>query len=191
MAFPVNDADSPSHPAQEATLGVFSASAEPKPSATRRRRKPAVKAASPDVDSEDDDLKEFEIVLHVFPQVKKPAGRGKSRVARPEPVKFGPISADVGLDYVGLMEKFAKAMGTEVPFLVASSVEWRWMKPANSQFVPLRDEDGLKSMLKHINSPPKGASGGSIIVKMDAPVKKPATQLMVRLVHVTGIRCSG
>jgi hypothetical protein len=65
------------------------------------------------------------------------------------------------------------------------------MKPANSQFVPLRDEDGLKSMLKHINSPPKGASGGSIIVKMDAPVKKPATQLMVRLVHVTGIRCSG
>ncbi|KAJ7823608.1 hypothetical protein B0H14DRAFT_2370044 [Mycena olivaceomarginata] len=179
MAFPVNDTDSPPHLARETTLGVFPASAEPKPSATRRRRKPAVTAALPDLDSEHEDLKEFEIVLHVFPQIKKPAGRiGKSRAAKPEPVKFGPISANVGVDYDGLMEKFAKAMGTAVPFLIASSVEWRWMKPANSQFVPLRDEDGLRSMLKHVNSPPKGASGDSIIVKMDAPVKQPATQHM-------------
>ncbi|KAJ7817524.1 hypothetical protein B0H13DRAFT_1922872 [Mycena leptocephala] len=164
MAFPVNDADSSLTSGTGSHAGRVFCLRRAKAPATRQRRKPAVKAASPDVDSEDDDLKEFEIVLHVFPQVKKPAGRAKSRVARPEPVKFGPISADVGVDYVGLMEKFAKAMGSEVPFLIASSVEWRWMKPANSQFVPLRDEDG--------------ASGGSIIVKMDAPVKKPATQLM-------------
>ncbi|KAJ7880816.1 hypothetical protein B0H14DRAFT_3858023 [Mycena olivaceomarginata] len=168
MAFPVNDTDSPPHLARETTLGVFPASAEPKPSATRCRRKPAVTAALLDVDSEHEDLKEFEIVLHVFPQIKKPAGRiGKSRAAKPEPVKFGPISANVGVNYDGLMEKFTKAMGTAVPFLIASSVEWRWMKPANSQ-----------SMLKHVNSPPKGASGDSIIVKMDAPVKQPATQHM-------------
>ncbi|KAJ6549184.1 hypothetical protein B0H10DRAFT_2242995 [Mycena sp. CBHHK59/15] len=159
-------------------LGVFSASAEPKPSATRRRCKPAVKAAPVDEDSTDDNLKEFEIVLHVFPQVKRPAGRnGKARAAKPEPVKFGPISATIGVDYDGLMDKFAKAVGTEVPFLNTSSIEWRWMKPANSQFVPLRDEDRLKSMLKHINSPPKGASGNSIIVKMDAPVKKPTQHM--------------
>ncbi|KAJ7868808.1 hypothetical protein B0H14DRAFT_3583633 [Mycena olivaceomarginata] len=167
MTFPVNDTDFPPHLARETTLAKALGNTS------------QAYTSPPNVDFEDEDLKEFEIVLHVFPQVKKPAGRsGKSRAAKPEPVKFGPISANGGVDYDGLMGKFAKAMGTEVPFLNASSVEWRWMKPANSQFVPLRDTDGLKSMLKHINSPPKGASGDSIIVKMDAPVKRPATQHM-------------
>ncbi|KAJ6609310.1 hypothetical protein B0H10DRAFT_1954735 [Mycena sp. CBHHK59/15] len=117
MAFPVNDTDSPPHLAWESTLGMFSATAEPKPLATHHRRKPAVKVAPVDEDSADDDLKEFEIVLHVFPQAKKRTGRnGKGRTAKPEPVKLGP-------------------------------------------FQPMCIWD-------------------SIIVKMDAPVKKPATQHM-------------
>ncbi|KAJ7134935.1 hypothetical protein C8R43DRAFT_956165 [Mycena crocata] len=168
--------------ASASTMGVFAASTEPRPPATRRSTRTSVNVPvvdiaedSADGDSEPEPPKEFEIVIHVPVAEKKPAGRKKTKSAKVDPLTFGPTTAHVEMEYDELMGDFAKALSTLVIYLERSSMKWKFVKPANSIFLPLRNASGLKSLVKQIRSLPK--SGASmIIVQMDAPVKKPAMQ---------------
>ncbi|KAJ7202250.1 hypothetical protein B0H12DRAFT_1330823 [Mycena haematopus] len=170
---PLQDLSIPDDP----TLSVFPASAAPKPRATRVRQKPAV---SPPPDAEpdpvDDESIDFEILVHVISPQKQSAKKSKAKGPKPGPVKFGPIQANTDMDLNGLLEQLAEAVDSEIPFLAAASVEWRWLKPANSLFLPLRNDTGFKSLMNQIRNPPKNVSSRYIIIQMDAPVRKPQTQ---------------
>ncbi|KAJ7439798.1 hypothetical protein B0H11DRAFT_2354506 [Mycena galericulata] len=143
------NADPVPQSATEGILGVFLSSDDPKPKGVRTKCKILVEVATPEDDSTDDGPKEFEIVVHVVVQDKKTAGKkAKTKV---DPVKFGPMTANVDMDYAKLMEVVAEALDTKPVFLAASSFEC------------------VKCMQM-------GASGTFIIIKMDPPAKQPATQ---------------
>ncbi|KAJ7135342.1 hypothetical protein C8R46DRAFT_1235055 [Mycena filopes] len=153
------------------SVGKFPASVDA-PRATRAKRK--AKEPSPESESGGEDPKAFEILIHIPAAEKKSGSRKQVKSkAKVEPLKFGPVAANVNISYEELMAVLAEALDTEAMFLATSSAEWRWMKPANSQFVPLCNEAGLRSLTRQILAPPKGASGAYIIVKMNPPVKRP------------------
>ncbi|KAJ7757281.1 hypothetical protein DFH07DRAFT_772982 [Mycena maculata] len=71
------------------------------------------------------------------------------------------------------VDSVAELLGTTSEFLVVSSMEWRWLKPQNSAWLPLRNESGYNSMINQLLSPPKNVSPAYIIIKMDEPMKPP------------------
>ncbi|KAJ7274472.1 hypothetical protein B0H12DRAFT_1319430 [Mycena haematopus] len=147
--------------------------AEPKP-----RGKPArasMRPPSPDVDIPD--AKEVEIMVWTYAAPKKPARKSK-KVAKVEPISHGPITTSTEMGWEETVDNIAKLLGTAADFLVISSMEWRWLKPQNSAWLPLRNESGFTSLIRQLLSPPKGVSGAYIIVKMDEPMKAPPTMSM-------------
>ncbi|KAJ7260750.1 hypothetical protein C8J57DRAFT_1184620 [Mycena rebaudengoi] len=139
----------------------------------RKKRAPTRPSPEPsDVDQES----VFEIMIQTYPSVRKMVG--KKKAPKPEASSHGPIEANTDMSWEDLLSAMAGELGTDPAFLVISSCEWRWIKPNNSVFLPLRTESGFKSLLKQLRAPPKNVSGQYILVKMDEPVRKPAAVKM-------------
>ncbi|KAJ6523460.1 hypothetical protein DFH09DRAFT_1420868 [Mycena vulgaris] len=171
--------ETPGDPLPEGTQSVFPV--VPKVKATRAKRKPApARTPTPDSDPEPSRPIPFEILIHTYPLPKKPSARSNRKKApKAEPTAIGPVDGHVDMNYTQLLEALADAMETEPVFLPSASMEWRWLKPANSAFLPLRSQAGLTSLLKQICTPPsRNVSSKYIIIKMNEPVKRPATQHM-------------
>ncbi|KAJ6594964.1 hypothetical protein B0H10DRAFT_1960572 [Mycena sp. CBHHK59/15] len=151
-----------SHPAGTVVQDIFPANPMPRAPTTRTRQKAPARVPSPDEDLEAIGL---EILLHVLP-----AAKGKA--AKPDPIKFGPVQANVDMEHSDLLEKVAEVVNTDIPFLATLSMEWCFIKPANSLFLPLHNDAGWKSLKNQMCNPPK-SSTQYIIIQMDAPVKKP------------------
>jgi hypothetical protein len=96
-----------------------------------------------------------------------------------DPHALGPGAADVGMEWQAFLEVIAEVLETEPSFLFVDSMEWRWVKLANSMFLPLRSRLAYLSMIKQLKAPPKNVSGSYIIVRMDEPVKKPIDRTKV------------
>ncbi|KAK6993259.1 hypothetical protein R3P38DRAFT_3076671 [Favolaschia claudopus] len=152
------------------------------PPASRRRAPAPTPAPTPGPASQppDDtipDAIEFEVMVWLPAPPEKSAGARKAKKApKPEQPSFGPITAHTDMDYDVFLEVPAEKLSATPNFLVLSSMEWRYVKPANSVWLPLRDLDGYKSLIKKILKPGKGVSATYIIVRMKNPVKPPATQ---------------
>jgi hypothetical protein len=91
-------------------------------------------------------------------------------------------------DYI--VDTIANLLGTSPKFLIISSMEWRWLKPQNSPWLPLQNESSFASLIRQLLSPPKAVSGAYIIVKMDEPMKAPPTVSMVRQIYFAFNACS-
>ncbi|KIM73029.1 hypothetical protein PILCRDRAFT_93228 [Piloderma croceum F 1598] len=103
-------------------------------------------------------LKPFEVLLWVVHALKKVAGPGqKTKLQKQEPMSFGPLQ----LNTVSLANKVESAP----PNLVISSLEWRFMKPANSPWMPLHSAVAYTSLVKQMAS----AKTPNVIVHMDLP----------------------
>ncbi|KAJ7242534.1 hypothetical protein C8J57DRAFT_1726337 [Mycena rebaudengoi] len=146
--------------------------AVPKDQALRTNQIPPAKAVTPVTDVEISDATDFEILIWVYPAPKKATNRTKGkRAAKAEPTSYGPIAATTNMDFNDFVHAVSSLLGTSQEFLVVSSQQWRWLKPANSAWLPLRDDSNFKSLLRQLVSPPKGVSKAYIIVKMDEPMK--------------------
>ncbi|KAJ7506001.1 hypothetical protein B0H11DRAFT_2186195 [Mycena galericulata] len=164
------------------TQSVFSAVPGGKPKSTRAKRTDVAPAPLELNDPDDPEQFDFEIVIHSMPPEKKP-GRGRTRVPKVKPVTFGPITANTVITWPEFLDMLAEQLGTMAAFLVVSSFEWRWLKPANSAFLPVRANSGLLSLLNKIRSPPKGVPERYIIIKMEQPVKQPAKRQLPWVAH--------
>ncbi|KAJ6626532.1 hypothetical protein B0H10DRAFT_1941826 [Mycena sp. CBHHK59/15] len=158
-------------------LSVFPAGLKPK--GPRTKPAPAsTRPPSPDVDVPD--AKEFEIMVWTYgaPKKSSSSARKSKKVAKVEPISHGPITANTDMIWDYMVDTIAKLLGTSAEFLIISSMEWRWLKPQNSPWLPLRNESGFASLIRQLLSPPKAVSGAYIIVKMDEPMKAPPTVSM-------------
>ncbi|KAF8199378.1 hypothetical protein K438DRAFT_1933409 [Mycena galopus ATCC 62051] len=153
-------------------LSIFPAAPRPKPQRAKRAL-PSARAPSPDADISD--AKDFEIVVWTCPTPKKPSStaRKPKKAAKVEPSSHGPITANTDMAWEDTLDAVAILLGTTSEFLVISSIEWRWLKPQNSAWLPLRNLGGYSSLIKQILSPPKAVSMAYIIVKMDEPMRAP------------------
>ncbi|KAJ7321266.1 hypothetical protein DFH08DRAFT_970131 [Mycena albidolilacea] len=151
----------------------------PKPKGPHTKPAPAsTRPPSPDVDLPD--AKEFEIMVWTYgaPKKSSSSARKSKKVAKVEPISHGPITANTDMTWDYMVDTIANLLGTSPEFLVISSMEWRWLKPQNSPWLPLRNESGFASLIRQLLSPPKAVSGAYIIVKMDEPMKAPPTVSM-------------
>ncbi|KAJ7829940.1 hypothetical protein B0H13DRAFT_2679691 [Mycena leptocephala] len=158
-------------------LSVFPAGPKPKGPRTNLALA-STRPPSPDVDIPD--AKEFEIMVWTYGAPKKSSSstRKPKKATKVEPISHGPISASTDMTWDEMVTTVAKLLGTSAEFVVTSSMEWRWLKPQNSPWLPLRNESGFSSLIRQLLSPPKAVSVAYIIIKMDEPMKAPPSVSM-------------
>ncbi|KAF8142390.1 hypothetical protein K438DRAFT_2030097 [Mycena galopus ATCC 62051] len=151
------------------------------PAAPRRTKYTPVVPHPPGLTPVIPDAKDFEIYVEVMaPAPTKPVGRvGRSKNrGKVEPEKFGPIPGNTDMIWEDALEAIADLLGTSTPYLVLSSMEWRWVKPKNSARLPLRDFRGYNALIRQLLNPPKGVSATQVIVATSQPMKVPSQASM-------------
>lgn len=125
------------------------------------------------------------MIWGVKPVKQATSVRGKPRkVPQPDPSTYGPITASTGDGWEGLLVRLANCLGTDKNFLLLQSMEWRWLRPANSMWLPLRDPNGFASLLKQLKTTqPRGVSTTYIIVRMAEPARRPVAPSMVSSIN--------
>ncbi|KAJ7758631.1 hypothetical protein B0H16DRAFT_1820582 [Mycena metata] len=144
--------------------------AAPKPSSSRTK---CVPPSTPEINIPE--AKDFKIVVWTCPAPKKPSSgqRKQKTITKVEPTTHGPITANTDMSWEDALEALVGLLGTTPEFMVVTSIEWCWLKPMNSAWLPLRDLTGYSSLIKMLQSPPKNVSVAYIIIKMDEPMRAP------------------
>lgn len=125
--------------------------------------------------------KPFEILVWVIRPPKKVAGPGrKTKLQKQEPMSFGPLQLDTSVLWDSFLQSLAGEVESGPPNLAISSLEWRFMKPANSPWMPLRSATAYTSFIKRMAS----ARTPNVIVRMDPP-KAPTTAVLVCIFRYT------
>ncbi|KAJ6625336.1 hypothetical protein B0H10DRAFT_2212011 [Mycena sp. CBHHK59/15] len=122
----------------------------------------------------------------VFPIMLKPKLTRAKRTAPPVEAFsdakdfeiMGPIEANTDMAWDDSVDNLAGLLGASSEFLVVSSMEWHWLKPQNSAWLPHHTESGYNSLIKQCLSPPKNVSPSYIIIKIDPLMKSPPSQSM-------------
>jgi hypothetical protein len=109
----------------------------------------------------------YEALIWVIPLSKKLSAHKQKKVAKIEPVKYGPADFVSDRTWAQFQTLLAGLVDTLPTSLTLPSLEWRWQKLANSLWVPLRDEGGYLSLLQKLHEM-KGSP--YVIFQMDAPV---------------------
>jgi len=131
--------------------------------------------------SDDDDELKFELVMWAIKPVKAVMAvrHKKSKTAKVEPITFGPADADTGIEWESFLEILADLLEMKPLLLVVHSFEWRWLKPANSPWLPLRAPSAYESLIRQLRAPPKNVSGSYIIIRMEQPLQQPVDHTKV------------
>lgn len=147
-----------------------------------RQREPTL--LDEDVEDEDESI-DFEVMIWGVKPVRQAMNvRGKSRkVPQPSPSTYGPVMATTGDGWEGILNRLAACLHTDESFLALHSMEWRWLWPANSAWLPLRDPNGFLSLLKQLKtSQPRGVTNTYIIIRMDEPARQPVAPSVVSII---------
>jgi hypothetical protein len=108
----------------------------------------------------------FELLLTlVHPSKRVRTSNRKTKNTKPESENKGPYDIPVQTEWDDFLEIIAEKLAIRRSNLVVSSLEWHWLKPASSPWLPIQDEAGFTSMLKKVRS----KSNPYIIVRMQAP----------------------
>ena len=135
---------------------------------------------SQDRADDDEDLK-FELVVWAVKPVKAVAAARskKGKAAKVEPITFGPADSNTGVEWESFLEILADLLETKPLLLVVHSFEWKWLKPANSPWLPLRAPSAYESLIRQLRAPPRNVSGSYIIIRMEQPIQQPVDRTKV------------
>ncbi|KAG6907596.1 hypothetical protein DXG01_008316 [Tephrocybe rancida] len=117
----------------------------------------------------------FEALFTVLLPDKKILGRGgkKSKTEKQDPLQFGPFNVPLNVNWAGLQTIISDGLKTTVDCLPLSSIQWHFLKPANSPWLPLNTEPAMQSMLRQV----EGKANAYVVFRMSPPLKKPSTAL--------------
>lgn len=111
-------------------------------------------------------IKAFDVLVWVSRPPKKVSGAGrKAKQQKQDPLAFGPMTLDTLLSWADFLPCLAAEVQTAADTLMLSSLEWRYQKPANSLWIPLRAEASYVAMVKQMAT----ARSPNIIIRMDPP----------------------
>jgi hypothetical protein len=103
-------------------------------------------------------------------QVLMPAkrARGSSKKNKTDEIRsFGPVPLTANVTWAAFLAAIAGALTCQEGQLVVASFEWRWSKPANSQWIPLKNDNGLTSMLNKVLA--AKASSNYVLLRTQTP----------------------
>ena len=109
----------------------------------------------------------FEVVIHVIQPAKRPRPTSrKTKADKTEPVSVGPANLTADITWDVIISTLADILKCQTAGLHIGTFEWRWLKPANSAWLPLQNDTGLSSMLNKIVA---AKTSPYIIVRMQPP----------------------
>ncbi|KAK7041330.1 hypothetical protein R3P38DRAFT_3453747 [Favolaschia claudopus] len=83
------------------------------------------------------------------------------------------------------LDAVAERLSTTAVYLVLSSMEWRYLKPANSSWLPLRDVPGYKSLINKILKPTTPTDSLRVVFPFwDIGYSRPECQLITDATRV-------
>jgi hypothetical protein len=131
--------------------------------------------------AEDDEDSKFELVVWAVKPVKAitAARLKREKVAKAEPITFGPADLNTGVDWESFLEILADLLKTKLVLLVIHSFEWKWLKPANSPWLLLQTPSAYESLMHQLHVLLKNMSGSYIIIRMEQPVQQPVDRTKV------------
>ena len=111
----------------------------------------------------------FELLLTlIHPSKRVCTSNRKTKSTKPEAENKGPYDIPVQIEWDAFLDIIAEKLSLRHFDLVVPSLEWHWLKPASSPWLPVQDKAGLTSMLKKVRS----KSEPYVIVRMQVPQKK-------------------
>jgi hypothetical protein len=118
----------------------------------------------------------FELLLTLIQPSRNvcTAGR-KTKLKKPDPEIKGPYNIPLSIEWDAFLGTLAEKIGVERSDLLVASFSWHWVKPASSQWLPVRDENGFASMVKKIKTKSETRSETDVMLRMDAPSKSSAS----------------
>ena len=108
----------------------------------------------------------FEIVVHVIQPTKRARTSSRKAKDKSEPVSVGPANLTADITWGEFLSALADLLRCQAAGLRVGTFEWRWLKPANSAWLPLQNETGLTSMLNKIVA---AKPSPYVIVRMQPP----------------------
>jgi hypothetical protein len=116
----------------------------------------------------------FEYLVQVIlPNKCVRTGNRKTKVEKAEPLSFGPANMKANIGWDHFTAAIAGLVKCQPPQLCIGTMEWHWLKPANTPWLPLQNETSLISMLNKVVA---SKSSPYVIIRMQPP-KPPAEGL--------------
>jgi hypothetical protein len=94
----------------------------------------------------------FEIVVHVIQPTKRARTSGRKAKDKSQPVSVGPANLTADITWGEFLLVLADLLRCQAAGLRVGTFEWRWLKPANSAWLPLQNETSLISCATAIQS---------------------------------------
>jgi len=114
----------------------------------------------------------FELLLMLlYPPKRVRNSNKKTKVMKPESENKGPYDVSINIGWGSFLELVANKLMVEPSGLVIASFEWHWLKPVSSPWLPVQDENRLRSMLKKV----KMKLEPYVIIRMQVPRQRSAT----------------
>lgn len=118
----------------------------------------------------------FELLLTLVHPSKRPrTSNRRPRNLKPESESIGPFDVAVNIGWDAFLGMVAEKTCIQRSGLPVTTFEWHWLKPSSGPWLPVRDKNGLASMLKKIKSKSNSKSETYVIVRMEVPGKNQAS----------------
>jgi hypothetical protein len=109
----------------------------------------------------------FKLLLTlIYPSKCVRTSSRKTKSTKPDSDNKGPFDVSVEIGWHGFLGIIATKLDTVPLNLRIKTFEWRWLKPANSLWLPIQDENGFISMMKKVKAK---KTEPYVILHMDAP----------------------
>jgi hypothetical protein len=111
----------------------------------------------------------FELLAYVLqpPKRVRTANR-KTKTEKQESLTFGPTNVPVDIVWDDFLATVAQLVKTTPENLSVGTLEWKWLKPVSSPWLPLQSNVGFLSMLKQV-LPKIPKSDAYVIIRMQPP----------------------
>ncbi|KAF8468005.1 hypothetical protein DFH94DRAFT_697942 [Russula ochroleuca] len=101
----------------------------------------------------------------------------KTKVEKQEPLKFGPVNVAFEIGWDVLLLKIMELLEISVDCLVISSMEWHFLKPQNSPWLPMNNENTMQFMLRQAAVKFKKDASSYMVLQMQQLLSSKTPQL--------------
>jgi len=120
----------------------------------------------------------FELLVTVMLPDRKVQSGCKTKVEKQEPLKFGPVNVAFEIGWDVLLLKIMELLEISVDCLVISSMEWHFLKPQNSPWLPMNNENTMQFMLRQAAVKFKKDASSYMVLQMQQPLSSKTPQLV-------------
>jgi hypothetical protein len=126
-------------------------------------------------------MTEVEFFITVLLPDRKSRVGGKLKSEKQELLKLGPITVQFNVEWENFLVAIAGLLEVAVNHIVTRSMEWHFLKPQNSPWLPLNSSASMQSMFGQVKGK-KDKASSIIVLRMAQPLQLQTPTNLVSLV---------